>query len=99
MAMTLEAAIVLPISLALITGLTGAAQPVYHQVRRTASLSAQAVWHQINPEHLYQVESLDNGAVSLPALQTSPQRLIEWLQLIRENSDLLNQVGNVVKPS
>jgi hypothetical protein len=89
MALTLEAALVLPLSISLVIGLTGAAQPLYRLARQTADLSVQATIFQLEPQHLYQVISLQDGSLAMPALQTSPQRLIEWLQLFRENRDLL----------
>lgn len=92
MALTLEAALVVPLSLALVTGLTGSAQPVYRQARRTASLAVAAVIRQVEPAHLYQVSILSEGELTLPAVQSSPQRLIEWLQLVGENGDWLKRL-------
>lgn len=78
MAYSLEAALVVPLSLSLVVGLTGQVKPLLRHQRAAAVLVGQSQVEQLTLAVLYE------PVASSQTLKVSPQRaveLIEWLQL------------------
>ena len=78
MAYSLEAALVVPLSLSLVVGLTGQVKPLLRYQRAAAVLVGQSQVEQLTLAVLYE------PVASRQTLKVSPQRaveLIEWLQL------------------
>ena len=85
MAYSLEAALVVPLSLSLVVGLTGQVTPLLRHQRAAAVLVTQSQIEQLTLDTLYE------SVVNSQTLKVSPQRameLIEWLQLAQELTGL-----------
>lgn len=78
MAFTLEATLVVPLSMSLLIGLTGLTLPMLGEVDAAARNAAKAQVERLTLAYLYHLN--DSGNI----LQTSPQHLVEWIELVHE---------------
>ena len=91
MAFTLETTLVLPLSLSLLMGLTGLTLPILDEFDTTAREEVRSQVEQLSLAHLYQPGEHSD------ALQTSPQHLVEWIELAYETRGLLtDEEGTVI---
>ncbi len=88
MAFTLETTLVVPLSLSLLMGLTGLTRPILNEVDSASRLAVRSQIEQLSLEHLYK-----DGEYS-QTLQTSPQHVIEWIELFSEAKRLLSVKGD-----
>lgn len=90
MAFSLEAALVVPITLSLLTGSLVIAEQTARRTNRLADLAVRATLRQFADTRFYQVERLDNEDGTICIVMTSPQKSIEAGSLIH---DLLQPVS------
>jgi hypothetical protein len=91
MAFTLETTLVLPLSLSLLMGLTGMTLPILDEFDSTAREEIRSQVEQLSLAHL------DQPGEQSYALQTSPQHMVEWIELAYETKGLLTGKSGTVQ--
>ena len=92
MAFSLEAALVVPLAVSTWLGLLMAAEPAYCEVRQAARLEVLAAGYGLESQHIYQTKNIELNNVWTPALQTSPQGVLELASLIRDDWQIINRL-------
>ena len=102
MAISLEATLVIPISLAAWIGLLAAFPRAYQEVRQTAGLEVSASRFSLENQHLYQSREIDlpGGAATgrITALQVSPQIVLEVCSLVSDDGRYIGQLADGLSP-
>jgi hypothetical protein len=98
MAFTLEAALVIPVSIGIIASSVSLALPAYKKVKQSAVLSAAVSVYSTRENHLYKVNEISYNSFKSTALETSPSKLIDLLELAGDMAssfiDLKHGVSN-----
>lgn len=89
MAFSLEAALVVPLVMSTWLGLARIALPTYVDVRQSARLEVKALKDANCRDHLYHVQTVSAGPRQTMSLITSPQNLIEIVNLLIDDGRLL----------
>jgi len=92
MAFSLEAALVIPLAISSWLGLLMAAGPAYGEVRQAARLEVLATSLGLANLHLYQTTLIEAESGWTPAVQTSPQVVLELASLFRDDWQAINRL-------
>jgi hypothetical protein len=90
MAFSIEAALVLPITMTLWIGLLSAAAPEYALDRKTAGLAVETACFGLENRYLYKSQCFGEDGVRLTGLQVSPQTVLEICSLIKDDFRLVS---------
>lgn len=99
MAWTLEAALVVPLSIGLTTLCVAYAAPLYRDACRAARLEVKAAVQRTSLDSLYQAERLSVDRVWTLSLQTSPRMILEISSLLEDDIRLLSSLFPGIKPA
>jgi hypothetical protein len=96
MAISLEATLVIPISLAAWIGLLAVFPHAYQEVSQAAGLEVSACRFSLENQHLYQSREINlfggPATCQIIALQVSPQMIIEVCDLVRDDGRYVSQM-------
>lgn len=92
MALTLESAMVIPLSIGMISLSLRFAAPLYHQVHQAGRLEVLASCERIAGDRLYRADCIRVGDVWTTGLQTSPQQVLELASLARDDVRLISRI-------
>jgi hypothetical protein len=91
MAFSLEAAMTLPVSMAVWIGFMAAAAPAYEKEYHIAGLSAETTFYSLENQHLYRTSRFEAGDAASTGLQVSPQEILEIWSLARDDAAMIRQ--------
>ncbi len=91
MGFSLEAMVVLPCCLALLAGSISQAWPVSANLQGTAVITGRAALASSETEDCCRHFVFEGGGLSIPAVETHPQKVVEALALAR---DLIRTLGS-----
>jgi hypothetical protein len=92
MAFSLEAALVVPLSIAVWAGLLAMNAPAYQRVEHSGRQLVDAVCFSLENQHLYRTKPLAVQDGSMTALQVSPQSVLEICSLIQDDGRLIGRM-------
>lgn len=92
MAYSLEAALIVPLSLVVWAGLLVLTAPAYLRVEQSSRQMVNATGYSLENQHLYRTRQLASPRGSMTALQVSPQCVLELCSLIRDDGRLMAQM-------
>ena len=92
MAFSLEAALVVPLTLVTCAALLSMARPACRQAGQEAVLEARAVCFSLNDPGLYRTQTFVNSSRSVTALRVSPQNVLEICSLARDDLRIAGRI-------
>lgn len=92
MALTLESALVIPLSISIISLSLLFAAPLYHEVHQAGRLEVLAACERIAGDRLYCADCIRVGDVWTTGLQTSPQQVLELASLAKDDIRLISRI-------
>ncbi len=93
MSFSLDAMIIIPLSLSLFFGGTGLYLDEAKITADSTALIAQVVPREINPPHIYKLEAYKFKGHSLPILKASPQKMVEGISLGHDLFEIVSDRG------
>jgi hypothetical protein len=95
MAFSLEAAMTLPVSMAVWIAFMAGAAPAYEKECHVAGLAAETTLYSLENQHLYRTSRFAAGGTASTGLQVSPQEILEIWSLARDDAGM---IWRVVQP-